>query len=182
MPVYPYNGKYPVIGSGCYIAPTATLIGDVTIGDGASVWFGCVLRGDVAPVRVGKRSNIQDNTVIHGEAGWPTVIGDDVTVGHSAIIHAATIADRVLVGMGAVLLSRCVVGEDTIVGARALVTEGVHIPARSLALGMPARVVRPLTADELARIIESARHYVEYAGQYLSIEGQGQGPGTDSQK
>ncbi len=167
MPLYPYRDSYPIIGKGCYIAPTAALIGAVTIEDGASVWFGCVLRGDIAPIVVGARSNIQDNTVIHGEAGCPTIIGHDVTIGHSAIIHAATIGDRVLVGMGAVLLSRCRIGEDTIVGARALVTENVEIPAGSLAIGMPARVKRPLTEEERERILESARHYMEYATHYL---------------
>src|SRR5207249_12273882 len=114
MPLLAYQGKYPTIGQGCYIAPPATLIGDVTLGDGASVWFGAVLRGDVSPIVIGARTNIQDNTVIHGEDGYPTLIGEDVTVGHSAIIHAATVSDRVLVGMGAVLLSRCRVGDDTI--------------------------------------------------------------------
>src|SRR5947208_16211419 len=118
MSVYPYKGKSPTIGQNCYIAPTATLIGDVTLGDGASVWFGAVLRGDVAPIRIGARTNIQDNTVIHGEEGCLTVIGEDVTVGHSAIIHAATVRDRVLVSMGAVLLSRCRIGDDTIIEAR----------------------------------------------------------------
>src|SRR5690242_749888 len=140
MPIFSYIDKAPTIGQGCYIAPTATLIGDVTIQDGASVWFGCVLRGDVAPIVVGRRSNIQDNSIIHGEDGCPTVIGDDVTVGHGAIVHAATVGDRVLVGMGAVLLSRCRIGDDTIIGARALVTEDVQIPPGSLAIGVPARV------------------------------------------
>jgi gamma-carbonic anhydrase len=163
-----YKGKTPTIGQNCYIAPTAVLTGDVTIEDGASVWFGCVLRGDVAPIRVGKRSNIQDNTVIHGEQGSPTIIGDDVTVGHSAIVHAAIVADRVLVGMGAVLLSRCRIGPDTIIGARALVTEEVEIPSNSLAIGMPARVRRHLTTEEHEHIMESARHYMEYATQYLA--------------
>src|SRR6476619_4773 len=110
MHLLPYNGITPTILPNCYIAPTATLIGDVTIHEGASVWFGCVLRGDVAPIVVGRNSNIQDNTVIHGEYDCPTIIGDYVTVGNSAILHAALIADRVLVGMGAVLLSRCNIG------------------------------------------------------------------------
>jgi carbonic anhydrase/acetyltransferase-like protein (isoleucine patch superfamily) len=171
MPLFRYKDMYPKIGEGCYIAPTATLIGDVTIQDGASVWFGCVLRGDVAPIVVGARSNIQDNVVIHGEDGCPIIIGEDVTVGHSAIVHAATVADRVLVGMGAVLLSRCSIGEDTIVGARALVTEEVEIPSGSLAIGMPARVKRPLTEEEREGILESARHYMAYAAHYLKERG-----------
>jgi carbonic anhydrase/acetyltransferase-like protein (isoleucine patch superfamily) len=168
MSLYPYLDKSPTIGKDCYIAPTATLIGDVTIHDGASVWFGCVLRGDVAPIVVGARSNIQDNTVIHGEDDCPTIIGEDVTVGHSAIIHAATVADRVLVGMGAVLLSRCRIGSDTIIGARALVTEEVEIPPGSLAIGMPARVKRTITEEERAGIIASSRRYMGFAEQYMS--------------
>ncbi len=168
MPLLPYEGKYPQIGSNCYVAPTATLIGDVTLEDGASIWFGAVLRGDVSPIVIGKRSNIQDGTVIHGEAGCPTTIGESVTVGHNAILHAAIVGDRVLVGMGAVLLSRCRIGGDTIIGARALVTEEVDVPSGSLAMGMPARVKRTLTVEERARILESASHYVEYASRYLS--------------
>jgi carbonic anhydrase/acetyltransferase-like protein (isoleucine patch superfamily) len=162
-----YNGHSPIIGEDCFVAPTAVLIGDVTLHEGASVWFGCVLRGDVSPIVVGARSNIQDNTVIHGEDGCPTIIGEDVTVGHSAIIHAATVADRVLVGMGAVLLSRCRIGSDTIIGARALVTEEVEIESGSLALGMPARVKRSLTDEERAHILASSAHYQEYARNYL---------------
>jgi gamma-carbonic anhydrase len=172
MPVYSYDGKYPTIGKNCYIAPTAVLIGEVTLGDGASVWFGAVLRGDVSPIVIGARSNIQDNTVIHGEDGCPTIIGEDVTVGHSAIVHAATVGDRVLVGMGAVLLSRCRIDPDTIIGARALVTEEVEIPAGSLAIGMPARVKRSLTDEERASIMESARHYMEYARHYRWLQEQ----------
>lgn len=168
MPLYSYKGKYPRIGASCFVAPTAALIGDVTLGEGASVWFGAVLRGDVAPIIIGARSNIQDNSIIHGEDGCPTLIGEDVTVGHSAIIHAATVGDRVLIGMGAVLLSRCSIGSDTIIGARGLVTEEVEIASGSLALGMPAQVKRALTGEERERIILSARHYVESGLHYLA--------------
>lgn len=166
MPVYPYEGRYPEIGQDCYIAPTATLIGDVTLHDGASVWFGAVLRGDVSPIVIGARTNIQDGTIVHGEDGCPTIIGEDVTVGHNAIIHAATVKDRVLVGMGAVLLSRCTIGEETIVGARALITEEVEIPGGSLVLGMPGKVVRRLTEEERTRILDAAQRYVEQAAKY----------------
>lgn len=166
MPIYPYEGRYPQIGHGCFIASNATIIGDVTLHDGVSVWFGAVLRGDVSPIVVGARTNIQDGKIIHGEDGCPTIIGEDVTVGHAAIIHAATVGDRVLVGMGAVLLSRCRIGEDAIIGARALVTEEVEIPAGSLVLGMPGRVARSLTESERAGIIESARRYVLQAAKY----------------
>jgi gamma-carbonic anhydrase len=171
VPLFPYNGKMPSVAPGCYVAPTATLIGDVTLEEGASVWFGCVLRGDVSPIVVGARSNIQDNTVIHGEDGCPTLIGSDVTVGHGAIIHAATVGDRVLVGMGAVLLSRCTIGPDTIIGARALVTQNSEVEAGSLVLGMPAKRVRPLTDEERDRILGSAEHYVRHAARYLEAAG-----------
>jgi carbonic anhydrase/acetyltransferase-like protein (isoleucine patch superfamily) len=117
--------------------------------------------------------NVQDNTVIHGEDGCPTIIGEDVTVGHAAILHAAIVADRVLVGMGAVLLSRCRIGEDTIVGARALVTEEVEIPSGCLAVGMPARVRRELTEQEREHIMVSSRHYQEYAAQCLTEQTEG---------
>lgn len=167
MLLAPYNGHSPIIGEDCFVAPTAVLIGDVTLHEGASVWFGCVLRGDVSPIVVGARSNIQDNTVIHGEDGCPTIIGEDVTVGHSAIIHGATVGDRVLVGMGAVLLSRCKIGSDTIIGARALVTEEVEIEAGNLVIGMPARVKRPLTPEERSNILGSSAHYQGYARNYL---------------
>src|SRR5688500_9962170 len=166
MPIYPFLGKYPTIGKDCYVAPTATLIGDVTLEEGASVWFGCVLRGDVSPIIVGARTNIQDNTVIHGEDGCPTVIGEDVTVGHSAIIHAATVGDRVLVGMGATLLSRCRIGDDTIIGARTLVTQNMEIAELTLVFGMPARAVRALTEEERERILGSAQLYLEHSVHY----------------
>lgn len=167
MPLIPYKGLSPIIAPNCFVAPTAVLIGDVTLHEGASVWFGCVLRGDVSPIVVGARSNIQDNTVIHGDDSSPTIIGEDVTVGHSAIIHAATVADRVLVGMGSVLLSRCKIGSDTIIGARALVTEEMEIASGSLAIGMPARVKRPLTSEERAHIMGSSAHYQEFARHYM---------------
>ncbi len=166
MPLYPYRGKSPRIGRGCYVAPTATIIGDVTLGDEASVWFGAVLRGDVSPIVIGARSNIQDGTVIHGEEGCPTIIGEDVTVGHSAIIHAATVGDRVLVGMGATLLSRSSVRPDTIIGGRALVTEEVEVPGGVLALGIPAQPKRSLSGVEKEHILASAQHYVEHAKWY----------------
>jgi len=180
MPLYAYKGQYPQISANCYIATTAVLVGDVRLGEGASVWFGCVLRGDVAPIVIGARSNIQDNTVIHGEDDCPTLIGEDVTIGHSAIVHAATVGDRVLVGMGAVLLSRCSIGEDTIIGARALVTEDVEIPSGSLAIGIPARVKRALTEEELKHIILSARHYVENGSHYLTNIQESPIPSDDS--
>jgi carbonic anhydrase/acetyltransferase-like protein (isoleucine patch superfamily) len=149
-----------------YVAPTATLIGAVTLAAEASVWFGAVLRGDVAPVVVGPRTNVQDGCVLHGEADTPTILGADCTLGHGAIVHGARLGDRVLVGMGAVVLSRAVVGDDVIIGAGAVVPEGSAIPAGVLVLGVPGRVVRPLSAEERARIAASAVRYAGYMATY----------------
>jgi carbonic anhydrase/acetyltransferase-like protein (isoleucine patch superfamily) len=166
MPIYPYQGRLPVLSARSYVAPTAAIIGDVTLGADASVWFGAVLRGDVAPITVGPRTNVQDNCVLHGEAGTPTILGADCTLGHGAIVHGARLGDRVLVGMGAVVLSRAVVGADVIVGAGAVVPEGADIPPGVLVLGVPGRVVRPLTPDERARILAHAARYLAHAATY----------------
>ena len=166
MPLYPYKKETPTLHPTSYVAPTATLIGAVTVDAEASVWFGAVLRGDVAPVRVGPRSNVQDGCVLHGEADTPTILGADCTLGHGAIVHGARLGDRVLVGMGAVVLSRAVVGDDVIIGAGAVVPEDSTIPAGVLVLGVPGRVVRPLTADERARTAAGAARYVDYMAAY----------------
>ena len=148
--VLPFQDKLPLLGERCYVAPTATVIGDVVLGDDASVWFGCVLRGDVGFIRVGKRTNIQDLTVVHVTGGGAdTVIGDDVTIGHRAIIHGCTVGDGCLIGMGAILLDGCVIGEGSVVGAGSVVTPGTQIPPRSMVFGAPGRVARPLREHEL---------------------------------
>jgi carbonic anhydrase/acetyltransferase-like protein (isoleucine patch superfamily) len=172
MPLYPYRNLRPTLDPTSYLAPTATLIGAVTLAAEASVWFGAVLRGDVAPVVVGPRTNVQDLCVLHGEAGTPTILGADCTLGHGAIVHGARLGDRVLVGMGAVVLSRATVGDDVIIGAGAVVPEGSAIPAGVLVLGVPGRVVRPLTAEERARIAASAARYVGYMAEYRAMSGE----------
>ncbi|WP_456427964.1 gamma carbonic anhydrase family protein [Rhodocaloribacter sp.] len=150
-----------------FIAPSAEVIGDVTLGRGASVWFNATVRADVNRIRIGAETNVQDNAVVHVTKGTaPTDIGAGVTIGHSAVVHGCTIEDNVLIGMGAVLLDHCVIGRDSIVGARALVTQGTKIPPRSLVLGVPARVVRELTDEEVARIGEYAKNYLEYSAIY----------------
>lgn len=166
-----FLGVRPRFDASNYVAPTAVLIGDVTLGQGASVWHHVTMRGDVNWIRVGERSNIQDNSVVHVTHGTaPTQIGSEVTVGHRAVIHGCTIEDHVLIGMGAIVMDHAVVGQDSIVGAGALVTTGTRIPPRSMVLGVPARVVRTLTDEEVAGIGEYAANYVRYSAIYRGEE------------
>jgi len=166
-----YDGHTPKLGRGVFIAETAAVIGDVEIGDESSIWYGTVVRGDVMPVRIGARTSIQDGTVIHVTSGFSgTVIGDDCTIGHAAIIHACTVEDFCLIGMGAIVLDGARVGRGSLVGAGALVTPGTDIPPGSLVLGAPAKVKRPVSDKERAQIADGARHYVELTRRYLAGE------------
>lgn len=166
--IKPFNKKEPKIGKGTYIAPNATIIGSVEIGEDSSVWFGAVIRGDSNLIKIGSRTNIQDNCVLHCNERNPLSIGDDVTVGHRAILHGCKVEARVLVGMGSTIMNGAVVGSDTIVGAGALVTEATIVPPKSLILGFPAKVKRGLTEEEIAFIKWSAVHYVQNASVYIS--------------
>ncbi len=166
MSLLPFRGQTPRVAPDAYVAPGAWLIGDVTLGPEASVWFNAVLRADSSPIVLGRRVNLQDGAIVHVDEGYPTHIGDDVTVGHAAIIHAATIEPRVLVGMQAVILTGATIGEGSILGAGALVPEGRTIPPRSLVLGTPGRVIREVSDDEYAAILRSAEHYAELALAY----------------
>ncbi len=159
--------RAPTIGREVFIARGAVVLGDVTLGDGASVWFNTVLRGDLDRIVVGHHTNLQDMAVVHLADERPCLIGNYVTVGHGAIVHACTVGDEVLVGMGATVLDCAVIGEHSLIGARALVTQGTQIPAGSLVLGSPARVVRPLTMEERADIRKLAEKYVRTAAYYL---------------
>ncbi|MBP7127448.1 gamma carbonic anhydrase family protein [Myxococcota bacterium] len=162
-----FGSRSPRIDPEAMLLEPCTVAGDVEIGPGTSVWFGAVIRGDVGAVRIGARSNIQDNCVLHESTGrTPLVIEDEVTVGHGAILHGCHLKRRCLVGMGAVVLDEAVVGEEAMVGAGALVPEGMVIPDRHLAVGVPAKVRRPLTDAEIAALKESADHYVEAAREY----------------
>jgi gamma-carbonic anhydrase len=144
-----------------FVAENAALMGDVTLGAGSSVWFGCVLRGDDAAIRVGARTNIQDLTMVHADPGVPYEIADDITVGHRAILHGKVIESRCLIGMGAILLSGSVIGAESIIGAGAVVTENRIIPPRSLVLGMPGKIIRQVTDEEVETLImAAAREYV----------------------
>lgn len=166
--LHPFGASRPVTGRGVLICPGAQVVGDVTLGDRASVWFNAVIRGDLAPVTVGAETNVQDGAVLHVDTGVPLCVGARVTVGHGAILHACTVGDGALIGMGAIVLSGAAVGEEALVGAGALVPEGKVIPPRCLALGVPARVVRELTPEEVERLGESAARYVALAARYLA--------------
>jgi carbonic anhydrase/acetyltransferase-like protein (isoleucine patch superfamily) len=166
MPILPYNGITPTIAEDVFIALGAMIIGDVTIHAGASVWYNAVIRGDVAPIVIGRRTNIQDNSTLHADADAPLSIGEECTVGHNAIVHGATIGDRVLIGMQAVVLSHARVNNNSIIGACALVSEHKHIPEGVLAVGVPAKVVRPLSEEEQAHLVTSATGYCERAQEH----------------
>ena len=162
-----FRGKSPIIPDSCYISESVDLIGDVTLGENVSLWFGTVVRGDMHHITIGNRSNIQDNSVIHVTTDIsPTRIGDEVTVGHNAIIHGATIEDRCLIGMGSIIMDDVVVGEGSIVGAGAVVPPNMIIPPRSLVVGLPAKIVRQTTDEELKMIIERAQHYIDFSQEY----------------
>lgn len=151
-----------------FIDQSAQVIGDVEIGEQSSVWMNVVLRGDVHWIRMGRRSNVQDGTIVHVMNGThPTTIGDDVTIGHAAVVHGCTLHDRVLVGMGAIILNGAEVGEDSIVAAGTLLPEGMKVPPRSLVMGSPGKVRRTLTGEDVASILEFASRYVDYRLDYL---------------
>jgi carbonic anhydrase/acetyltransferase-like protein (isoleucine patch superfamily) len=165
--IAPYDGRTPRIDPSAFVVSTATVIGDVVIGPESSIWFGAVVRGDIEAIRIGARTNVQDHATLHVVGGkFGTMLGDGVTVGHNALVHGCTIEDGALVGMGAIVLDGAVVGRESLVGAGALVPPGAAIPPRSLVLGNPGRVLRPLNPDELERLRSSAANYVVYAQRY----------------
>ena len=159
--------KKPMLGQGVYIATGAVVLGDVTLGQHSSVWYNAVLRGDINRIMVGHHINIQDNSVLHLADDFPCIVGNYVTVGHGAILHACTVGDEVLVGMGSTILDGAIVGDQSLVGARALVTPGIKIPPGSLVLGSPAKVVRKLTRKERTGLKRWAEKYVRYAAYCL---------------
>ena len=159
--------RQPKLGKNVFIATTATVIGDVTLGAHSSVWYGAVLRGDINRIVVGHHSNVQDNAVLHLADELPCVLGNWVTVGHGAVVHACRVGDECLVGMGAVILDGAVIGRQSIIGAKALVTQGTKIPPGSLVLGSPARVARALSVEERVKLRLSAENYAENASYCL---------------
>lgn len=146
-----------------YVSPHSVITGDVSLGTDSSIWHNATLRGDIAPIRIGERTNIQDGSVVHVADNLPCTIGSDVTVGHGAIVHGCAVGDRCLIGMGSILLNGAEIGEECIIGAGALVTEGKKIPPRSLVLGNPGKITRSVSDEEVARIIESAATYLKLA-------------------
>ncbi len=155
-----YEGITPNVHSSVFVAPGAMIIGDVSIGEESSVWFNCVLRGDLEPIRIGCRTNIQDGTVIHMDKEIPCLIGDDVTIGHGAILHSCAIENEALIGMGAILLTGCKIGERAIVAAGTLVREGQEVPPGTVAMGVPAEVRREATEAEFERVRHGKDDYV----------------------
>ncbi len=161
MTLLSYNGIWPSIAEDVFIAPGAVIIGAVTIHEGASIWYNTVVRGDVAPILIGRRTNIQDNCTLHVDADAPLTIGQECTIGHNAVVHGATLGDRVLVGINAVVLSHATIGAETIIGASALVSEHKQMPGGVLVMGVPAQVKRDLNEAERVHLIESAEGYYE---------------------
>ncbi len=169
MPILPYRGVWPTIAENVFIAPGAMVIGNVTLHEGVSIWFNAVLRADTAPIIIGRHSNIQDNCTLHVDADAPLTIGEECTIGHNAVVHGATLGDRILVGMNAVVLSHAQIGSQSVLGACTLIAEQKQIAERSLALGVPARVLRHLTDEDAAKLVLSAAHYFELAAEYRSL-------------
>ncbi len=161
------DGKTPRLGSRVFVAEGAILVGDVEVGDDSSVFYNAVLRGDLAPIRIGCRTNIQDNVTIHVSTDVPAVIGNEVTVGHNAVLHACTIDDNVMVGMGAIVMDGAHIKKNCIVGAGAVVTQGKEFPENSLVLGAPAHVVRELTTEEIEGVRGGVERYVEIKDKLL---------------
>jgi carbonic anhydrase/acetyltransferase-like protein (isoleucine patch superfamily) len=160
------DSRVTLKGEGHFIAPSADVIGRVTLHSHSSVWFGAVLRGDVEDIVIGERSNVQDGSVIHADPGSPAIIGDNVTIGHKAVVHGCKIGNNSLIGIGAVVLNNAEIGENCIVGAGALVTERTVIPANSLVVGSPAVVKKTLSEDVVAMLVQGASHYVENAARF----------------
>lgn len=167
-----FGGRLPRIGSEVFLAPDSKVIGDVTLGNQCSVFFGAVLRGDILPISVGARTNIQEHALLHtSHHRTPTIVGSEVTVGHRAILHGCTVGDRALIGMGAIILDESVIGEECLVGAGALVTEKKQFPPRSLVLGSPAKVVRTLSEEEIRNLRASADSYVALGSEFRKYYG-----------
>ena len=163
MAVYEIDGKAPQVDSTAWIADSSEVMGAVTLGPDASVWFGCVLRGDTETMTIGEGSNIQDLSVLHADRGKPLTVGKNVTVGHKVMLHGCTIGDESLIGIGAVVLNGAKIGKNCLVGAGSLVTEGKEFPDGSMIVGSPARAIRQLTPEQIEGLRQSAQHYIDNA-------------------
>jgi len=168
MAIYELEGMAPQISDTAWVADSAQVMGDVVLAEDASVWFGAVIRGDMDHIRIGKRTNIQDLSVLHADVGMPLTLGDDVTVGHQVMLHGCTIGDGSLIGIGAIVLNGAKIGKGCLVGAGSLVTEGKEFPDGSMIIGSPAKAVRQLTPEQLEGLLHSAEHYVGNARRYRS--------------
>ena len=168
MPIYSFDGAAPELPSGdtCWVAPDADVIGRVTLAEDVSIWFGAVLRGDIEPIVIGRRSNVQDLSVFHTDGGFPLTVGENCTVGHRALLHGCTIGNNTLVGMGAVVMSGATIGSNCLIGAHALVPEGKTIPDGSLVVGVPGKIARTMTDADIAGNTAAAERYVQRWRQY----------------
>lgn len=166
MAIYELDGIAPSVADTAWVADSAQVIGNVVLGDQASVWFGTVVRGDTERITIGAGTNIQDTSVLHADIGKPLVIGERVTVGHQAVLHGCTVGDESLIGIGAIVLNGAKIGKNCLVGAGSLVTEGKEFPDGSMIMGAPAKLVRQLTAEQMASLRDSARHYIDNAQRF----------------
>jgi carbonic anhydrase/acetyltransferase-like protein (isoleucine patch superfamily) len=158
------------IDTTAFVAPGAVLVGNVTLGAQSSVWYGAVVRGDMEPIRIGRQSNVQDGSILHVDVNMPVTVGDNVSIGHRAVVHGCIVENGCLIAMGAVLLSGCRIGEGALVAAGAVVREGAVVPPRVLFAGVPGKILRDLTPEEVARVAANSLSYVEYTRRYLSGE------------
>jgi carbonic anhydrase/acetyltransferase-like protein (isoleucine patch superfamily) len=168
MPLYQYGDRIPSVHSSVFVAPNASVIGSVVLSENVSVWFGATLRGDNDTITLGRNSNVQEGAVMHTDPGLALTVGENVTIGHQAMVHGCTIGDGALIGIQAVILNGAVIGKSCLVGAGAIVTEGKVFPDRSLILGAPAKVVRELSDDDVASLLQGAASYVERRAQFLT--------------
>lgn len=165
--ILPYQNIYPVIKKNVFICDGAKIIGDVVLEDDVNVWFNTVIRGDVNYIRVGARTNVQDNTMLHVTyKKYPLEIGEDVTIGHNAVVHGCKIYDRILIGMGAILLDRCIVNSDSLIAAGTIVREGFEVPSGVLVAGVPGKIIRELTEEEILKLKHGADNYLYYVSEY----------------
>ena len=168
MAIYELDGKAPTLGKDAYVADSAQVMGDVIVGEGASLWFGVVARGDSETLTIGRGSNVQDGAVLHADAGKPLILGENVSVGHMVMLHGCTVGDGSLIGIGAIVLNGVKIGKNCIVGAGSLVTEGKEFPDGSMIMGSPAKVVRQLEGPQMAGLLGIASHYVDNAKRFKS--------------
>jgi carbonic anhydrase/acetyltransferase-like protein (isoleucine patch superfamily) len=168
--IYPYKNKYPLIADSAFIADYTTITGDVEIGEESSVWFNTVIRGDVAPTKIGNRVNIQDNSILHQSPNNPLILEDEVTIGHQVILHSCVIRKKALIGMGSIILDQAEIGEGAFIGAGSLVSQGKKIPPNTLAFGRPAKVIRELTPEDIKEMDRIYTEYAEKAKYYKSLQ------------